>query len=115
MVLTRKVKEDVCTGLDSEYTIDIQECPEIKVADSVFICNPDNGYVEYECSVKSIKDDSVQLHLEHSTERHPWLSIDALIDNEILPEGFKESGITKLSSMAETQMKTIFKNPERYK
>lgn len=115
MVLTRKVKEDVCTGLDSEYTIDILECPEIKVADSVFICNPDNGYVEYECSVKSIKDDSVQLHLVHSTERHPWLSIDALIDNEILSEDFIDRGIAKLSNTSEIQIRTIFRNPERYK
>ncbi len=89
--------------------------PGAKVADTVFICNPDTAYVEYECSVKSIADDQIELLVLNAVEEHPWLSTDSLVENDILSSQFAITGIEQLSQTAMIQMKTIFSSPERYK
>lgn len=121
MVLTYKVFDKVFNSTDSvasekkDSTIRVPAFAGAKVSDAVFICNPDTDYVEYECSVKSIKGNQLELRPIHFAEEHPWLSIDSLVENEILTPEFAETGVESLSKIAKVQLKTIFANPDRYK
>ena len=121
MVLTYKVLDKVFNSTDSvtseknNSTIQVPAFAGAKVSDVVFICNPDTAFVEYECSVKSINGNQLELHPIHFAEEHPWLSIDSLVENDILTPEFAETGVETLSKTAEVQLKTIFASPERYK
>lgn len=121
MVLTYKVIDRVVDSTDSDAinkkdsTIFVPAVAGAKVADAVFICNPDTDYVEYECSVKSINGNQLELSPIHYAEEHPWLSIDSLVENDILTSKFAETGVETLTKTATIQLKTIFASPERYK
>lgn len=121
MVLTYKVIDKILPSTDSassetkDSTIQVPAFAGAKVSDAVFICNPDTDYVEYECSVKSINGNQLELHPIHFAEGHPWLSIDSLVENDILTPEFAEAGVESISKTAEKQLKIIFACPERYK
>lgn len=110
MVLTHKISGGIFNS-----TLLVPAFTGAKVSDAVFICNPDTDYVEYECSVKSIKGNLLELRPIHFAEEHPWLSIDALVENDILTPEFAEARAEALTKTAVVQLKTIFASPERYK
>lgn len=121
MVLTYKVIDRVIDSTDSDVldekdsTILVPAVAGAKVADAVFICNPDTDYVEYECLVKAIDGNQLELSPIHYAETHPWLSVESLVENDILTPEFAETGVETLSKTAVVQLKTIFASPKRYK
>ena len=121
MVLTYKVIDRIFNPTDSvtsekkDSTIIVPAFPDAKIADAVFICNPDTAFIEYECSVKSVADNQIELLVLNAVDEHPWLSVDSLVDNDILSRQFADKGLEQLSQTAMVQLKTIFASPERYK